>query len=303
MRQVIAMLSALFERPGDVVLAERDAPQPGDDQVLVRLKGALLGPSHLHAYRQGTGFPLTVVCGEVLQAGQSVRGVRVGQDVLGSTRELSEYLCLRADESLVRPRELRLAQALVLPAASRALKAMGMAAPEEALPVAVVGSEPEGLLALLLWLGRRPTVFVDREEGALELARQSGATSVLRAEDVSEPLAGTVFVCSQDPALQALAQHLVMKAGVLVFLSHHEPEEELAFDTTRLHYDQLTVRGCRQTGAHDRRRAAGLLANGQLPVERLLGTACPLAELPRALAELHAGPAVLRCIIEPGSTQ
>jgi NADPH:quinone reductase-like Zn-dependent oxidoreductase len=134
-----AMVQDRFGPPEVLRLAETGLPKVGAGDVLVRVHAAALNPADWHILR---GDPLVArlmgvgltrpkarvagidAAGVVEAAGEGVRGLRAGEEVLGFCRgAFAEYACAAADLLVPKPARLSFAQAAAVPiAATTALR-------------------------------------------------------------------------------------------------------------------------------------------------------------------------------------
>jgi NADPH:quinone reductase-like Zn-dependent oxidoreductase len=134
-----AIVQERFGGPDSLELVDTDLPELGVDDVLVRLHAAALNPADWHIVRGdplvarliGVGLtkPKTRVAGTdaagVVEAvGSNVRGLQLGDEVLGFFRgAFAEYACAAADMVVPKPASLTFEQAAALPiAATTALR-------------------------------------------------------------------------------------------------------------------------------------------------------------------------------------
>jgi NADPH:quinone reductase-like Zn-dependent oxidoreductase len=134
-----AIVQERFGGPDSLELVDTDLPELGVDDVLVRLHAAALNPADWHIVRGdplvarligvGPTKPKTRVAGTdaagVVEAvGSNVRGLQLGDEVLGFFRgAFAEYACAAADMVVPKPASLTFEQAAALPiAATTALR-------------------------------------------------------------------------------------------------------------------------------------------------------------------------------------
>jgi NADPH:quinone reductase-like Zn-dependent oxidoreductase len=134
-----AILQQRFGPPDVLRLADTDRPEPGADDVLVRVHAAAINPADWHILRgdplvarlMGIGLtkPKAPVAGSdaagvVETVGTNVRGVRPGDEVLGFFRgAYAEYACAAEDKVVPKPASLTFEQAAAIPiAATTALR-------------------------------------------------------------------------------------------------------------------------------------------------------------------------------------
>ncbi len=134
-----AVVQDRFGPPDVLRLADTDLPEVGAGDVLVRVHAAALNPADWHILR---GDPLVArlmgvgltrpkarvagvdAAGVVEAAGANVRGLRMGDEVLGFCRgAFAEYACAAADMVVPKPASLTFEQAAAVPiAATTALR-------------------------------------------------------------------------------------------------------------------------------------------------------------------------------------
>src|SRR6476661_974730 len=136
-----AIVQDRFGPPEVLRLADTGRPEAGPGDVLVRVHAAALNPADWHIVRgdpriarlMGIGLtrPKARVAGidaagVVEAAGANVRGLRIGDEVLGFCRgAFAEYACAAADLVVPKPARLTFEQAAAVPiAATTALRGM-----------------------------------------------------------------------------------------------------------------------------------------------------------------------------------
>jgi L-iditol 2-dehydrogenase len=172
----------------------------------------------------------------------------------------------------------------------------------------VIGTGAIGLLHLLLLknLGAR-VIVTGLEEDRLALARELGADDIIPPmppKDLEEavkavsggPGCDAVFECTGQPDVWQNAVHYVRRGGTVVLFGGCREGTSVTYDTYRLHYDELTIRGAFHYTPANVRKARQFLLNG-LAVSRLISGACPLAELPAAFGKLSRGEGVKYAVL------
>ena len=306
------MKALIFHGPGDVRLEDVPRPEPGPGDVLVQVEVALTDGTDAKAFRRGHPVLLGPspspfgheFCGVDVATGRRV--VAANSAPCGECepcRRGDETLCERLfpllngayAEYLLVPE--RIARRNLLPVPH------GLAAEVAALveplacclhgaaraeiragdTVAIIGAGPVGLMlcACVSDAGGHPVVIGGRQERR-ELAPLFGGTAGNPATaDVVIEAAGT------EEAWHA-AVDLVRPGGTVVFFGGLPRGSEVAVDTYRLHYEELTVRGAFHHTPSTVRAALAFLASGAYPWERLIthrigleGVAALLADPPR----------------------
>ena len=81
------MIQQLMTEPGKITFREVPVPQPGPDQVLIRIKKIGICGSDIHVYHGShpyTPYPVTQgheVSGEIVALGEDVKDLNIGQKV------------------------------------------------------------------------------------------------------------------------------------------------------------------------------------------------------------------------------
>lgn len=174
----------------------------------------------------------------------------------------------------------------------------------EAGTVAILGDGPIALLFLQVLRARStaPVVLVGRHETRMRVARNLGAARVVTAfeglagdgpgqetvrealRDVGAPAGADVVVeCVGAPEAWRLAFALTAPGGTALMFGGCPADTRAAFETYRIHYEEVDVRGAFHFTPRDVRKALGLLAAGQVRIEPLVTHRRPLGELRHAL--------------------
>jgi L-iditol 2-dehydrogenase len=147
--------------------------------------------------------------------------------------------------------------------------------------VAVLGLGPIGLMlcACVVDAGGSPVAVGGRPERR-RLAPLFGGrlADKLEAADVVIEAAGTAEAW-QD------AIRLVRPGGTVVFFGGLGRGTEVAVDSYRVHYEELTLRGAFHHGPRHVRAALAFLASGAYPWERLITHRISLDEVPALFAD------------------
>jgi L-iditol 2-dehydrogenase len=304
----------IFHGPGDLRLEEVPRPEPGPGDVLVQVEVALTDGTDAKAFRRGHPILLGDLpgpfghefCGVDVASGQRV--VAANSAPCGSCaacRRGDETLCERLypllngayAEYLLVPERIASRNLLAVPPGlapevaamveplACCLHGIERAGIEAGQTVAVVGPGPVGLMlcAAARDAGANVVAVGGRRERR-ELAREFDATpGDGTCADVVVEAAGTA-------ESWANAVELARPGGTVVFFGGREHGSELAVDTFRLHYEELTLRGAFHHTPRTVRAALAFLVSGAYPWERLVthqvgleGVATLLADPPRDL--------------------
>jgi L-iditol 2-dehydrogenase len=307
----------LYHGPGDLRLEEVPRPEPGPGDVLVQVEVALTDGTDAKAFRRGHPLLLGELpspfghefCGVDVATGRRVVAAnsapcgecapcRRGEETL--CENLKPFLNGAYAEYLLVPE--RIAARNLLPVPPRlapevaamteplacCLRGVERAELEPGRTVAVLGPGPIGLMlcAAAKDAGAHVVAVGGRAERR-ELAREFGAEpGDGRGADVVIEAVGTAEAWRD-------ALELVRPGGTVVFFGGRE----VAVDTFRLHYEELTLRGAFHHTPRHVRAALAFLASGAHPWERLVthrvgleGVAGLFADPPRDLLKAAVVP-------------
>jgi L-iditol 2-dehydrogenase len=295
----------LYYGPGDLRVEDVPRPDPGPGDVLVQVEVALTDGTDAKAYRRGHPLLLGELpspfghefCGIDVASGRRVVAAnsapcgacapcRRGEETLCENLRpflngaYAEYLLVPARIAernlLAVPDGLAPEVAAMVEPLACCLRGVERAAIEGGETVAVLGPGPIGLMlcaaakdagARVVSVGGRPQRRALAEEFGAVLGDGRGADVVVEA------------VGSADAWSDAF--QLVRPGGTVVFFGGRE----VALDTYRLHYEELTLRGAFHHTPRHVRAALAFLASGAYPWERLITHRIALDELPALLAD------------------
>jgi L-iditol 2-dehydrogenase len=175
--------------------------------------------------------------------------------------------------------------------------------------VVVMGCGTIGLLHILLAKrrGARRIIVTGRHAERLELAAELGATDVVdvdqhdaveRVRELTEGFgAELVIECVGRPEAWQDASEMASQGGFVLLFGGCPSKTRASFDTGRIHYDQLTLKGVFHFTPADVLQAYHYLCEGELPVERLLSGQHPLVELPSLIERLDRGEGIKYAIV------
>ena len=311
------MRALLYHGPGDLRVEEVPRPEPGPGDVLVQVEVALTDGTDAKAFRRGhpllfeaTPSPLGhEFCGVDVASGRRVVAAnsapcgecapcRRGEETLCENLRpflngaYAEYLLvparIAARNLLPAPPGLAPEVAALTEPLACCLHGVERAEVEPGRTVAVLGPGPIGLMlcASARDAGSHVVAVGGRAERR-ELAPEFGAApGDGRGADVVIEAVGTGEAWRD-------ALDLVRPGGTVVFFGGRE----VAVDTFRLHYEELTLRGAFHHTPRHVRAALAFLASGAHPWERLVthrvgleGVAGLFADPPRDLLKAAVVP-------------
>lgn len=171
--------------------------------------------------------------------------------------------------------------------------------------VLIIGTGPIGLLHLsLAKLKGSEVIITGLEHERLDLARSLGAdVTVLPSElvgAIDEFTDGLgvdfVFECTGQIDVWTDSVNYLRRGGTVVLFGGVKTGTAVTYDTYRLHYDEITVKGAFHFTPQDVKKAYDLL-NGGINVSPLISGYYPLSELGIALERLSKGEGIKYAIV------
>ena len=186
----------------------------------------------------------------------------------------------------------------------------------------VIGAGPIGLIHLLLLKKRGAKVAVmDKHNKKLQIAKKLGADLILRAKtgfhispspilfrEESPPLMGKgkgvgflgfdyVFECTGMPEVWESSIKYLRRGGTLVLFGGCRQGTTVTYDTGRIHYDEITLRGVFHFTPADVKNAYNILCRKELGLSRLISGTYPLTKIQGAFDKLAKGEGIKYAII------
>jgi len=338
------MRVAVLNRPGEVAVVEREAPVPGPDDVLVRVRAVGVCGSDTHYYDHGRigshvlHGPLVLgheTSGVVEAVGEYVASLRVGQRVsiepgvpcrsceqcLAGRYNLCPHVVFHAtppvDGSLAElvsmhhafvhpvPDGVSDEAAALLEPLSVGVWACRKGRAGVGSRVLVTGAGPIGLVALQVAVaaGAADVVVCDVNPRRLALATELGATLTVDTaatglEEVyaARPAPQILLECSghQGATVAAIGQLAPAGRAVLVGMG----AGELPLPVSLVQERELELTGTFRY-ANTWPTAIGLVASGQVDLDRLVTGRFALGETEAALTAARRDPGAVKSVIEP----
>lgn len=167
--------------------------------------------------------------------------------------------------------------------------------------VAVIGAGPIGLLqvAALKAYGVKKVILAGRHRIRLDAGLALGADTVIdvdKSDLMKEVLAETgsrgadlVIECTGRPDVWESTLFMVRKGGNVLLFGGCPEGTSACFDTKRLHYDGITLKGVFHFTPNAVKKAYEMLSSGEINVKPLITAEMPLKKLIRAFDLLIAG--------------
>ena len=219
------MRQQVMTKPGEIEFREIPVPEPGPDQVLVKIKRIGVCGSDIHVYHGThpyTGYPVTQgheVSGQIVSLGEYVKDLAVGQKVtiepqvfcgrcypclhgkynlceklkvmgFQTTGTASEYFAVDASKVTVLPDEMTYNDGAMIEPLAVTVHAAKRFPDLKGAKCAVLGCGPIGILQIqsLKALGAKEVFATDISDGRLALAKELGADYIVNTakEDFAE---------------------------------------------------------------------------------------------------------------------
>ncbi|HIJ60945.1 MAG TPA: alcohol dehydrogenase catalytic domain-containing protein [Nitrospirae bacterium] len=166
--------------------------------------------------------------------------------------------------------------------------------------VAIIGNGPIAILHILsLKLKGAHVLLIGRNLEKLNNLRRFGADEVFSIEEIrnNKNFEGTdfVFECTGDVGVWELTPSIACKGGVVVLFGGCKAGTKVTFDTYRLHYDEITIKGSFHFTPHDVKEAYNLLCSG-LNVSDLITHTANLVDISDVFERLSSGQGLKYCI-------
>ncbi len=170
--------------------------------------------------------------------------------------------------------------------------------------VLIMGAGPIGLLHLLLLKDKGVTVAItDRHINKLNLARKLGADFIYKS-----PLSlgqrkrigigfDYVFECTGKIEVWEASIDYVRKGGIVVLFGGCPAGTRVTYDTGRIHYDEITLKGVFHYTPHDVKRAYKILSTKRLNVSGLISGRYSLKNIQKAFDKLIKGEGIKYAIM------
>jgi L-iditol 2-dehydrogenase len=187
----------------------------------------------------------------------------------------------------------------------------------------VIGAGPIGLLHLLLLKEKGAIVAqLDIHGKRLKIAKECGADVTITPKDINKifpyssitPFAKSrlrggkkvfrdfigfdyVFECTGMPEVWESSITFVRRGGTVVLFGGCKSGTTVTYDTGRIHYDEITLRGVFHYTPADVKKAFKLLCSRKPGVSRLISGHYPLTKIQRAFDKLAKGEGIKYAII------
>lgn len=303
------MRAARLHGIGDLRVETLDVPRPGPRDLVVRVEACGICPTDVRKYAIGThdGYPLNPGhewVGSVVEVGPDVTGWTVGQRVCGDTYAgYAEYALLSVEPgawsngALAIPEDFDAVRAtFVEPLADCVHAVHDQARVGRGSRVCIVGAGQMGLqmVAVAIAAGAHVTTVEPHAERRA-LAREFGAAETADGPDLAEAADGSEAVILTIGAADLVATCVgaVAPGGRVVLFAGFGAAPNATLDLDVIHYREVSVVGSEWIGTPPNQRreryadALGLIASGEVPVERLVSGEVGLDGIEGAFAAIR----------------
>jgi len=227
--------------------------------------------------------------------------------VLGA---FAEYILLPphivAQNVFHKPKNLSFEEAAFLEPLSCVVHAMEPLSIQRGETALIIGAGPIGLLHLLLLKEKGARVaMMDINRTRLAIAKNFGAEKTCRPEKVMALFRtftkgmgfDFVFECTGMPEVWEASVHYVRRGGTVILFGGCKSGTTVTYDTGRIHYDELTLKGVFHFTPQDVKKTYELLCSRRLKVSRLISGRYPLEKIQTAFRNLSKGRGIKYAII------
>ena len=201
----------------------------------------------------------------------------------------------------VKPEHLSYSEAAILEPLSCVVYGMDQVKVRDDDTILIIGAGAIGLMHIMVAksLGVDRVIVVGKRKHRINLARQLGADEVIDAEqenafevvrDLTHGIgANIVAECTGRTSVWEDSIRLVSKGGTVILFGGCPGGTSVSFDTGRLHYDQITLKGIFHFTPKAVRKTYDLLVNRKIDVRELITGEYPLAKLNKVFKLLSEG--------------
>lgn len=316
------MKAVVLNQINDLQVTEIPTPQPGLDQVVIQVLACGICGTDRHIYKGEYPSAKPVVLGHefggrVTAIGSGVTEITVGdlvsidpnivcgrcEDCLAKRTAfcpeltalgvninggLAEYALVPKSQVYKVPQNLNPNYLAFIEPLACTIRGFDLANLKGGEKVAVLGGGVIGLLAVQLakLANAKEIVLITRQAARREVALKIGATRAIdpNQEEVAKVLQGmdVSFECAGSTITFQQAQSITRRGGSIIVLGLTAQGVEVPISPFDLVVNEHKIQGS-FLNPHTQRRAADLVASGQLQLDPLISKVLPLAEVPALL--------------------
>ena len=329
------MDSILIRRPRDMIVTQREIPNPDACEVLIKVMASGICGTDVHIFRGEYLGDYPVVPGHefsgvVAATGEQVKRFKVGDrvavepniacDNCAQCLNNRQNFCLNwqaigvtlpggMEQYVIAPEkavfsigDLPFDHAAFMEPLSCVVHGIERARIQLADRVAILGAGPIGdlMLQMARIQGAAEITMLENNPGRAELACQLGADQVVGSmDDLLLDTYDVVIDATGVIAVMNRAVDFARKGGTILLFGVPPSGKNIEFEAFKIFQKGLTLLSS-YTSVRNSYQAVGLLQSGQIKVESLISHRLPLKELPRAFAMIeNRDPAVKKVIMLP----
>ena len=329
------MKSIVIQKPNEISLVERDIPEPGLGELLIKVMASGICGTDLHIFRgeylgQYPVIPGHEFSGVVMCTGRLVARFRQGDRVAVEPNiacdncinclNNRQNFCLNwqavgvtlpggMEQYVVVPEkavfsigDLPFEHGAFVEPLSCVIHGIERAHIALADHVAILGAGPIGnlLLQMARLQGAACITVLESNSGRAELARQLGADQVVaRMEELQMDTYDVVIDATGVIPVMNRSIDFARKGGTVLLFGVPPSGKNIEMEGFKIFQKGLTLLSS-FTSVRNSYQAVGLLQSGQVQVEPLISHRLPLSELPRAFEMIESrDPTVKKVIMQP----
>lgn len=329
------MKSVVIKRPNEISLVERDVPEPGPGELLIRVMASGICGTDLHIYRgeymgnypvipghefsgvvAATGSQITrfsvgdrvavepnIACDNCVNCLNNRQNFCMNWQAFGVTLPggMEEYVVV-PEKTTFNIGELPYEIGAFMEPLSCVVHGIERARIGLADHVAIFGAGPIGNLMIQLARiqGAAQITVLEINQGRAELARQFGADLVVASfEELQKDRYDIVVDATGVIPVMNRTIDYVRKGGTVLLFGVPPSNRNIEIEGFKIFQKGLSVLSS-FTSVRNSFQAMDLLQSGQIKVESLISHRLPLADMPRALELIESrDPAVKKVILQP----
>jgi|Deesub1362B_J571_1020462.scaffolds.fasta_scaffold00061_77 L-iditol 2-dehydrogenase len=229
------------------------------------------------------------------------------EKVLGT---YSEYLLIPAhivkENLFLKPENISFTEAAILEPLSCVIHPYNKIDLQDIEHALIIGAGPIGLLHLaFLNLHKIEVTVLDKNRKRLSIASEMGAKVTSTPEGIGEIIQKYTGSLGYDLVVECTGQvevwqesvNLVRKGGRVILFGGCKPGTTVVYQTKRLHYDEITLLGSFHFTPKDVRKAAELITDKRLDLQKLITSQYSLKDIKKAFELLSRGEGIKFAIL------
>lgn len=328
------MKSAYLVECNKIEIRDIPIPTPSDGELLIQIKAGLTCGTDLKAYLRGHHvIPMPGPFGHefsgiVAEAGKGVKGFKTGDEVMAvhsapclkcrycnkrlynlcedimESKVLgafAEYVILPShivkQNVYIKPRRISFEEAAFMEPLACVLHGMNGLEISKKDNVLVIGAGPIGLLHLLALKAKGAKVtMMDLNGKRLRFAKSIGADCATKTPKTDIGF-DYIFECTGIPDVWERSLDYARRGATVTLFGGCPSGTKATFDTARIHYDELTLKGVFHFTPADVRASCEMLSKRRIDVRPLVSGSYKLGSINKAFERLQRGEGIKYAIV------